>query len=122
MTKNLLDARALSDIAVKGLQEIKGRNIIRMNLTQADGAVTDYFIICTGTSDRHVDSLAQSVMKELKEHGEHPISKEGLQHGEWVLLDFVNVVVHIFQEDKRDFYKLEKLWGDAVTERFDDDY
>jgi ribosome-associated protein len=120
MTKILLDAKAISDIAVKGLQEIKGQNIVRMNLTGASGAVTDYFIICTGTSDRHVSSLAESVLKEMKAHGERPISTEGLQHGEWVLIDFVNVVIHIFQKEKRDFYRLEALWGDAEIESFAD--
>ncbi|MCB0835807.1 MAG: ribosome silencing factor [Bacteroidetes bacterium] len=120
MTKILLDAKAISDIAVKGLQEIKGKDIIRMDLTGTSGAVTDYFIICTGTSDRHVASLAESVLKEMKEHGERPISTEGLQHGEWVLIDFVNVVVHIFQQEKRNFYRLEALWGDGEFERFED--
>ena len=70
MRKILLDAKALSDIAVKGLQEIKGKDIIRMNLTSTDGAVTDYFIVCTGNSDRHVTSLAESVLKEMREIGE----------------------------------------------------
>lgn len=90
-----------------------------MDLKGVDGAITDYFIICTGTSDRHVQSLAESVMEEMKKVGERPISKEGLQAGQWVLLDFVNVVVHIFQQEMRDFYRLEALWGDAPTEHID---
>ena len=118
MTKILLDAKAISDIAVKGLDEKKGVNIVRMDLRKSDGAVTDFFVIATGSSDRHVQSLADSVMDELRKAGERPISKEGLKEGEWILLDYVNVVVHIFLKDKREFYRLENLWGDADTESF----
>ncbi|MEZ4827279.1 MAG: ribosome silencing factor [Bacteroidia bacterium] len=116
MTKVLLDAKSLSHVAVKGLQEIKGQDIVKMDLRKIDGAVTDYFVICTGTSDRHVQSLAESVMKFMSEVGEKPISKEGLQHGEWVLLDYGTIVVHIFMREKRSFYRLEDLWGDARSE------
>ena len=120
MTKLLLDAQALSDLAVQGLQEIKGKSIIRMDLRESDGAVTDFFIICTGTSDKHVQSLADSVIDFLKKEGERPISKEGTESGEWILLDYVNVVVHIFQEETRQFYRLESLWGDAKIDTFED--
>lgn len=116
MTQILLDAQALSEVAVKGLQEIKGQDIVKMDLRNTDGAITDYFVICTGTSDRHVQSLADSAMKFLATVGEKPISKEGLQHGEWVLLDYGNIVIHIFLRDVRTFYKLENLWGDAQSE------
>ena len=120
MTQLLLDAKTLSQIAVSALQEVKGKQIIRMDLTQTDGAITDYFVICSGTSDRHVTALAESVIEKTRDAGERPINQEGLQAGEWILLDFVNVVVHIFQQEKRDFYRLEKLWGDATFESFDD--
>lgn len=121
MTKTALDAQALSHVAVEGLQNLKGKNIVRMDLRGSDGAVTDFFVIATGTSDTHVKSLAESVLKEVKAQArEFPISKEGLSSGEWVLLDFVNVVVHIFLQSKRDFYQLERLWGDAEVERYED--
>lgn len=120
MTKILLDAKALSDVAIKGLQEIKGKSITRLDLRESDGAVTDFFVICTGTSDKHVQSLANSVMEFMKKEGERPLSKEGMENGEWVLLDYVNVVVHIFQEDFRNFYRLESLWGDAKTQSYKD--
>lgn len=121
MTQLLLDAKTISDIAISALQEIKGKKITRMNLTKTDGAVTDYFVICNGTSDRHVQSLAESVLKMMREAGERPINQEGLETGEWVLLDFFNVVIHIFQPEKREFYRLENLWGDALFESFDED-
>ncbi|MEL6673670.1 MAG: ribosome silencing factor [Bacteroidota bacterium] len=122
MTEILLDAKKLSEIAVKGLQEIKGRNIVRMDLRNSDGSVTDFFVICTGTSDKHVEALADSVVKEMSDLGEKPISKEGFEHAEWILLDYVNVVVHIFLGDKREFYRLEGLWGDAEIERFSEEF
>ncbi len=117
MTQQLIDAKMLSDLAINGLLEKKGQDIVRMDLQHADGAITDYFVICTGTSDRHVQSLADSVLVALKKNGEIPFSREGLQTGQWILLDYVNVVVHIFQKDARDFYRLESLWGDAECEK-----
>lgn len=115
----LLSALQLSEIAVKGLQEIKAQDIVRLDLRKSSGAVTNYFIIATGTSDKHVQSLADSVQKFLKEQAkERPHSVEGMRQGEWVLLDYVNVVVHIFRNEKREFYRLENLWADAHAEKF----
>lgn len=123
MTKVFLDAKALSELAVHGLLEKKGRNIIRMDLRNTDGAITDFFVICTGTSDRHVEALADSVQEVIREQAkEKSLSTEGMGTGEWVLLDYVNVVVHIFQEEKRQFYKLESLWGDAKVEQIKESF
>jgi ribosome-associated protein len=123
MTKVFLEAKALSDLVIEGLLEKKGQRIVRMDLRNTDGAVTDFFVICTGTSDRHVDALADSVQEVIKKNsGENPISKEGVEQAEWILLDYVNVVVHIFQETKRQFYKLEALWGDADTEEITESF
>ncbi len=115
-----LDAKILSDIAIEGLKEKKGEEISRLNLIGLDTAITDFFVICTGNSDRHVQALAESVMEFLERHEEKPISKEGIQRGEWVVLDYASIVVHIFLKDKRSFYKLEDLWGDAESEYFSD--
>jgi len=121
MTKVALDAKALSDVAIQGLQEVKGTNIVRMDLRDVDGAITDYFVLCTGTSDRHVQSLAESAEKFMREQAEEkPNTREGVRAGEWVLLDYVNVIVHIFQQSTREFFRLEDLWGDAGFERFED--
>lgn len=121
MTQTTLSATQLSDIAVEALQELKGRSIIKMDLRDIESAVTDFFIIATGTSDRHVQSLSDSVLDLMKKKAtELPISKEGLQGGVWALVDYGSVVVHVFQEDQRQFYKLESLWGDAPTEYFTD--
>ena len=119
MTNVLLDAKALSSLAVEALQEKKGLNILRMDLRDADGSVTDFFVICSGTSDRHVQALADSVLEFLRNSGERPHNKEGIDKGEWILLDYINVVVHIFQKDTREFFRLEDLWGDAKFERIE---
>lgn len=117
MTKVFLDAKALSDLAIEGLLEKKGQNIVRLDLRDTEGAVTDFFVICTGTSDRHVEALAESVVDTLREKAnERPLSVEGKETAEWVLADYFNVVVHIFQAEKRNFFRLEDLWGDGKRE------
>lgn len=106
--------KVLSDAVVKALKEKKGTDIVRLDLRKVNGAVTDFFVIATGSSDRHVTALAEHVVEEIKEKtGERPVSKEGLRTGEWALLDYVTVVVHVFQEEKREFFAIEELWGDA---------
>ena len=120
MKEKTLTTKLLSDLALQGLIDKKGIDIIRMDLTDLEAAISDYFIICTGTSDRHVATLAESVMDTLAEVGEKPVSKEGLDRADWVVLDYITYVIHIFQKDKRTFYRLEDLWGDAQREFIDE--
>lgn len=112
--KTTTASEILSEVAVKGLQEVKGLDIVVMDLRNVGGAVADFFVVCSGTSDKHVQALANSVeefaRKDLKDK---PISTEGYQQGEWILVDFVDVVVHVFQKPKRLFYNIEDLWADA---------
>lgn len=75
--------------------------------------VTDYFVICTGRNDRQVRTIAEEVELKMKQAGLPAIGVEGAEEGKWVLIDFADVVVHVFQPEERDFYRLEKLWGDA---------
>jgi len=120
-TQQQLDAKRLSDLVIEGLQEIKGQAIVRLDLREVDGAVSDYFVICTGTSDKHVQALAGSVLKLIKDTTkELPYAREGEVTGEWILLDYVNVVLHVFLKEKREFYQIESLWGDAEFEHFED--
>jgi ribosome-associated protein len=81
---------------------------------------TDYFLICSGTSDRQVQAIADSIEERLRSEGTRPLHIEGYNRGQWVLLDYGDLVVHVFQEDPRRFYALERLWGDApeVTDQF----
>jgi ribosome-associated protein len=104
----------LASIVVKGMQEVKGHEILSIDLRKLPNSVTDFFVICHGTSDTQVEALAKSVQKFVhKEFKEDPVHKEGVGNSEWVLLDYFNVVVHIFKESAREFYNLEKLWADA---------
>jgi len=81
--------------------------------------VTDYFIVCHGTSDRHVLAVTESIEERLRrELGIRPAHVEGRRHGDWVLLDFIDFVAHVFVAEKRDFYRLERLWGDAPRQEF----
>ena len=82
---------------------------------------TDYFLVCTGNSDTHVRAVADAVIEGMKKGGHRPWHVEGYETRKWVLIDFVDVVVHIFQSDTRSFYGLERLWGDAPSERIEED-
>lgn len=110
----------LAAIVVKGLQEKIGRDIVSLNMKNIKTAVSDYFIICHGTSNTHVETLADSVESEVKKAtGLNPHHREGLENAEWVLIDYYDVLVHIFQENARGFYQLEKLWADAELKRYE---
>ena len=90
-------------------------------MRELDNAFTDYFVICTGNSDTHLDSLGESAKKTLSEElGEEPVSLEGRTNREWILLDYGNLIIHIFKEEKRSFYGLEDLWGDAKITYIED--
>lgn len=120
--RTITSSELLSEVVVKGLQEKKGLDIVRMDLRNVPGAVTDFFVVCTGTSDKHVQALAYSSEKlALEELQDKPMSISGYQAGEWVLLDFVDVVVHVFQREKREFFNIEDLWGDAEFKHYQDE-
>jgi len=107
----------LADIIVKGMQEKLGLDIVKLNLSAIPNSITDYFVICHGASRSQVDAIADSVQAEVKKAiGSFPLHKEGFENCEWILLDYFDVVVHIFQAEKRSFYQLEKMWADAPRE------
>lgn len=112
----------LSEVIVKGMQEKKALDIVVMDLREVKNAVADFFVICSGNSDKHLASISQSVDDEVSKNlQEDPWSKEGKHNKEWMLLDYVTVVVHIFKRERREFYSLETLWGDAVLKKIKDD-
>ncbi len=113
-----ISARQLADTIVEALQDKKGADILIMDLRKVRGAITEYFVVCTGTSDKHVQSLSDNVWEQCRvKLSDKPKSTEGRQDGEWILMDYFNVVVHIFQEEQRKFFDIESLWGDAKMER-----
>ena len=110
----------LAEAAIRGIQEIKGHDILSIDLREIQNSVSDFFIICHGTSNVQVESIARSVEKTiLKEMNELPIHKEGKENAEWILLDYFNVVVHVFDREAREFYNLEKLWADADVKQIE---
>jgi ribosome-associated protein len=108
------DSDTLADLVVRGMQDKKASDIVVLNLKELKNAVADYFIICSANSDTQLEAVARSVEEEIeKVTGESPWQTEGRTNREWVLLDYVDVVVHVFLRDRRKFYALEELWGDA---------
>lgn len=113
--KELSEAQILVDVLIKGLQEKKAENIVTIDLRGLENAICDFFIICSGTSNTHVSALAKAAEEEARKTlGEKPWHSEGFGNAEWVLLDYVNTVVHIFQDEARNFYNIEGLWADAI--------
>ena len=106
---------------IAAIQEKKGENIISLDLRKIHEAVADFFIICEANNQPQIRALAEFVEKEIKKKcGENPYRHEGLQNLSWVLIDYVNVVVHIMLPETRKFYKLEEMWSDAVSEEHND--
>lgn len=109
-----VDAESLSSVIVKGMQEKKASDIVVMDLRNLKNAVADFFVICSGNSDKQLDAIADSIDEEVaKTLHENPWHIEGKHNKEWMLLDYISVVAHIFRKDRRQFYDLERLWGDA---------
>jgi ribosome-associated protein len=109
------DSKALIDAIIEGIREKKGKMIRLFDLTNLTHASADYFIICHGDSQRQSVAIADSVEDFVrKQTGEKPWHTEGQQNAHWILMDYVNVVVHVFYKEARDFYDIENLWADAV--------
>ncbi|RSK35370.1 MULTISPECIES: ribosome silencing factor [Hymenobacter] len=116
------DSDKLADVVVRGMQEKKASDIVVLNLKDLKNAVADYFIICSASSDTQIDAIARSVEEEVEKlTGQNPWQTEGRMNREWVLLDYVDVVVHVFLRDRRQFYALEELWGDAEITYVEDE-
>jgi ribosome-associated protein len=99
--------------AVKAIEAKKGEDIVILEMDKNSGAFTDYFIVCSGTNPRQLQAIADDVQKQMEEIGQRPNSMEGYNQAEWVLLDYVDFVLHIFSERARKFYDLERLWKSA---------
>ncbi len=112
---------ALLGSIAKGIFEKKGHNVLKIDLRKLENRIADYFIICHATSSTQVSSLSDSVEDTVRnETGEKPLHVEGLDNCFWVLLDYGNVIVHVFLEEYRNFYSLESLWADAEIEAMED--
>lgn len=114
MQERKTSADELIALIIQGVEEVKGHHINLLDLREIDNTVCDYFIVCNGTSNTHVNAIVGSIQKTVsKAIKDKPWHVEGEDNAEWVLMDYVNVVVHVFQKQIREFYDIEGLWGDA---------
>jgi ribosome-associated protein len=121
MKKKSDGADVLLESVIKGIFEKKGQNVLKIDLRKLENRITDYFVICHAPSGTQVSAICDSVDDTVrKEVSEKPLHVEGLDNCFWVLLDYGNVIVHIFLEEYRKFYSLESLWADASIEALED--
>lgn len=114
MAKKIDATNILLENIVAAIQDVKGNETISLDLRKIESAICKYFVICTGTSNTHVNAIEGNIKKVVsKGLGEKPSHIEGHALGEWILMDYFDVIVHIFQEKTRAFYNIEDLWGDA---------
>ena len=114
MQESKTSADELIALIIQGVDEVKGQNVNLLDLREIESTVCDYFIVCNGTSNTHVNAIVGSIQKTVsKAIQDKPWHVEGEDNAEWVLMDYVNVVVHVFQKQVREFYDIEGLWGDA---------
>jgi ribosome-associated protein len=105
---------------IEGIRKVKGKEIVNIDLTRLDQRISQFFVICHGDSNTHVNAIADSVDREMKETlGWDSFHKEGQGNAQWILIDYGSVVVHVFQKEIRDFYRLEELWADGDIEKME---
>lgn len=123
MIKQHTNADQLIASILAGIEDVKGQNINILDLREIENMVCDYFVICEGTSNTQVNAIVNAVQKKVsKELKDKPWHVEGQDNAEWILIDYVNVVVHVFQKHIREYYDIESLWGDAVSTQIETNY
>lgn len=114
MAKKAINNDDLLANIIKGIEEVKGNDINILDLREIDSAVCDYYVVCNGNSNTQVNAIVNSIQKTVsKELKDKPWHVEGSDNAEWVLMDYVHIVVHVFQKQIREYYNIESLWGDA---------
>jgi ribosome-associated protein len=114
LKRNLPSIEDLNNLIIDSIQDIKGKNIVKLDLRKLDDAPTDFFIICEGDSNTQVKAISENIYKRLKqEDGQVPVHVEGKQNARWICMDYFYTVVHVFYRETREFYALEELWSDA---------
>ncbi len=109
----------LLNCIIEAIKDKNGKELKLLDLQKIENSVCDYFVICHGTSNTHIDAITDKIYREAKEKlNELPFSKEGLENKTWILLDYGSIVIHVFQEEYRRFYNLEDLWADAQIVEF----
>ena len=119
MAKKIDATNILLENIINAIQDVKGKEIVSLDLRKIDSAICKYFEICTGTSNTHVNSIESNIKKTIsRDLGEKPFHIEGNNIGEWVLMDYSDIIVHVFQEKTRAFYNIEDFWGDAKFKNY----
>jgi len=123
MAKKAAENDILLANIIKGIEDVKGNDIDILDLRELENTVCDYFVVCNGNSNTQVNAIVNSVQKAVsKELKEKPWHVEGTENGEWVLMDYVHIVVHVFQKHIREYYNIESLWGDAKITTIENKY
>ena len=123
MSKSTSTEDALISNIIMGIDNVKGLDVSLLDLRDIENTVCNYFIVCTGSSNTHVNAIVSAIQKAVsKELKEKPFHTEGNDNAEWILIDYVNVVVHVFQKKIREYYNIEGLWGDAKTTKIASNY
>ncbi|GAA4240166.1 ribosome silencing factor [Winogradskyella psychrotolerans] len=123
MTKEKINPDQLITTIIGGIEEVKGKEITILDLREIENTVCDYFIVCEGSSNTQVNAIVNSIQKQVsKTLKDKPWHVEGTENAEWVLMDYVNVVVHVFQKHIREYYDIESLWGDAKITQIETSY
>tara|TARA_Y100001956_G_scaffold79868_1_gene94023 strand:- start:149 stop:514 length:366 start_codon:yes stop_codon:yes gene_type:complete len=118
-TEKQESSKILAELVLEGMQNRKGIDIKLLDLRGINNAIVDYFVICSGNTDTQVKALMEGIEEEVyKAIGESPWMREGITNGEWIILDYVDVVAHVFKKNKREHFGIEDLWGDAKVTYF----
>lgn len=122
MSTKLEEKNILLKHIIRTIQDAKGREIVSLDLRKIETAIFKYFIICTGSSNTHVNAIEGKIKKKISQDlGEKPWRIEGVNTGEWILMDYYDIIVHIFQQKTREFYNIEDFWGDAKFTKYKDE-
>jgi ribosome-associated protein len=123
MSKKIAKPDEIITEVIKGIENVKGEKILLLDMRKIDNTPCDYFIICSGSSNTQVTAIVNSIQKNVsKKIREKPYHIEGLENAQWVLIDYINLVVHVFQDEIREYYDIEELWGDAKTTKVVSNY
>ena len=122
MSTKLEEKNILLKHIISTIQDAKGKEIVSLDLRKIESAIFRYFIICTGSSNTHVNAIEGKIKKKISQDlGEKPWRIEGKNTGEWILIDYYDIIVHIFQKKTREFYNIEDFWGDAKFTKYNDE-
>tara|TARA_Y100000996_G_scaffold92006_1_gene64922 strand:+ start:491 stop:865 length:375 start_codon:yes stop_codon:yes gene_type:complete len=117
--KEKYSSKGLIANIIKSIEEVKGEEVILIDMKKIDNSPCDYFIICDGSSNTQVNAIVSKIKKNVsKLLSEKPLNIEGLENCKWVLIDYIDIVVHVFQKEIRQYYNIENLWGDAKHTKF----